>query len=108
MDRVHRDLTDEEIARIAKVYHAWRGEKGAAQYVDLPGFCKSVTVDEIKQHGYVLSPGRYVAAAEVEGDGEPFEQKMKRLVTTLGEQTAEAAKLDAAIAASLKEVGYGD
>ena len=108
VDRVHRDLTDEDIARIAKAYHAWRGEKKAAQYADMPGFCKSVTFDEIKQQGYVLSPGRYVAAAEVEGDGEPFEQKMKRLVATLREQMAEAAKLDAAIAASLKEVGYGD
>jgi len=108
VDRVHRDLTDEEIVRIAKTYHAWRGEKEAAKYEDIPGFCKSVAVDEIKQHGYVLSSGRYVAAEEVEGDGEAFEEKMKRLVTTLREQTAEAAKLDAAIAASLKEVGYGE
>lgn len=107
VDRTHRDLTKEDIARIAATYHAWRGEVGAGEYEDVPGFCKGSTLEEIQKHGYVLTPGRYVGAEEQEDDGEPFEEKMPRLVATLREQQAEAAKLDAAIAANLKELGYG-
>jgi type I restriction enzyme M protein len=107
VDRVHRELSDEDIARIAGAYHAWRGDKGAGKYADVLGFCKSVTVEEIRQHGHVLTPGRYVGAEVQEDDGEPFEEKMKRLTATLREQQAEARKLDAAIAANLKELGYG-
>jgi type I restriction enzyme M protein len=107
VDRTHRELTDEDIARIANTYHAWRCEKDAGQYKDLPGFCKSATLEEVRKHGYVLTPGRYVGAPEQEEDDEPFEAKMARLVAQLGEQQAEAAKLDAAIAANLKELGYG-
>ncbi|KAB2930085.1 MAG: N-6 DNA methylase [Leptonema illini] len=107
IDRVHRELTDDDLARIAGTYHAWRGDKGAAKYEDVPGFCKSATVDEIRKHGHVLTPGRYVGAEAVEDDGEPFEEKMKRLTTQWHEQQKEAAKLDAVIAANLKELGYG-
>jgi type I restriction enzyme M protein len=107
VDRTHRELTSEEVARIARTYHAWRGEKDAGTYADVPGFCKSVTIDEIRKHGHMLTPGRYVGAEALEDDGEPFEEKMKRLVATLRGQQAEAAKLDAAIAANLKELGYG-
>ena len=107
VDRTHRELTDEDIARIAGTYHAWRGEKDAGEYADVPGFCKSATLEEIRKHGHVLTPGRYVGAEAQEDDGEPFEEKMKRLTATLREQMAEAAKLDAAIAANLKELGYG-
>lgn len=103
-DRTLRVLTDDEIARIAGTYHNWR--TGEGEYADVAGFCKSAERDEIAGHGYVLTPGRYVGAAEVEDDGEPFEEKMKRLVATLREQQAEAARLDAAIAANLKELGY--
>ena len=71
------------------------------------GFCKSATVDEIAAHGHVLTPGRYVGAAAAEEEGEPFDEKMTRLTATLREQQAEAAKLDAAITANLKELGYG-
>ena len=73
----------------------------------MPGFCKSATLDEVRKHSHVLTPGRYVGAEAQEADGELFEEKMRRLVTTLREQQAEAAKLDAAIAANLKELGYG-
>ncbi|HWQ40382.1 MAG TPA: class I SAM-dependent DNA methyltransferase [Burkholderiales bacterium] len=107
VDRTHRELTDEDIARIANTYHAWRGEKEAGEYEDVPGFCKSATLEEIRKHGHVLTPGRYVGAEAHENDGEPFEEKMKRLVAQLREQQAEAAKLDAAIAKNLKELGYG-
>ncbi len=107
VDRTHRELTDEDVARIADTYHAWRGEQEAGEYADVPGFCKSATLEEVRKHGHVLTPGRYVGAEAVEDDGEPFEQKMKRLVATLRQQQAEAAKLDAAIAANLTELGYG-
>jgi len=106
VDRTHRELTDEDIARIANTYHAWRGEQEAGEYADIPGFCKSVMLEEIRKHGHVLTPGRYVGAEAQEDDGEPFEEKMKRLTATLRRQQAEAAKLDAAIAANLDELGY--
>ncbi|HEY8337307.1 MAG TPA: N-6 DNA methylase, partial [Tardiphaga sp.] len=106
-DRTHRELTDADIARIAGTYHAWRGDKDAGEYADVPGFCKGATLEDIRKHGHVLTPGRYVGAEAAEDDGEPFEEKMKRLTATLREQQAEAAKLDAAIAANLKELGYG-
>ena len=106
-DRTHRELTDEDIARISNTYHAWRGEKTAGDYADIAGFCKSAPLDEVRKHGHVLTPGRYVGAEAVVDDGEPFEEKMKRLTATLREQQTEAAKLDVAIAANLKELGYG-
>jgi type I restriction enzyme M protein len=107
-DRVHRELTDEDIAQIAGTYHAWRGDRGAGEYADVPGFCKAAKLDEIQKHGYVLTPGRYVGAEAVEDDGEPFEEKMARLAAILREQQAEAARLDAVITANLKELGYGE
>jgi type I restriction enzyme M protein len=106
-DRVHRELTDADIARIAGTYHAWRGDKDAGEYTDLPGFCKTAKLEDIRKHGHVITPGRYVGAEAAEDDGEPFEEKMKRLTTTLREQQVEARKLDAAIAANLEELGYG-
>ena len=125
IDRVHRELTDEDIRKIADTYHAWRLPESAhaghragrnvgaihelplPNYEDIPGFCKSATLDDIRHHHHILTPGRYVGAAEVEDDGEPFEEKMIRLTTTLRQQQNESAKLDAAIAANLKELGYG-
>ncbi len=122
VDRTHRELTDEDIARIANTYHhAWRGsDDGGASlvlapkgdyegrlYKDIPGFYKSAPLEEVRKHGHVLTPGRYVGAEAQEDDGEPFELKMQRLVAQLREQQAEAAKLDAAITANLKELGYG-
>jgi type I restriction enzyme M protein len=116
VDRIHRELTETEIARIADVYHNWKCDRERMQdeadkrdiclelaqpYQDEPGFCKSVTLEEIQTHGYVLTPGRYVGAADVEDDGEPFEQKMKRLTQTLETQFAESAKLEKAIRKNL-------
>jgi type I restriction enzyme M protein len=106
VDRVHRELTDEDIRKIADTYHAWRGDPDAGEYRDIPGFCKSATLEEIRQHGYVLTPGRYVGAPEQEEDDEPFEAKMARLVAQLAEQQAEARRLDEAIWRNLKELGY--
>ncbi len=181
VDRTHRELTHEDIARIADTYHAWRhrvpplspsqgegrgegpatkqsllspsqgedrsvdaaprpslhspspskgegrgegdvtrsslqspspskGEgrgEGDSIYRDIPGFCKSATLDEIRKHGHILTPGRYVGAERQEDDGEPFEVKMDRLTTQWREQQEEATRLDAAIAANLKLLGFG-
>jgi type I restriction enzyme M protein len=113
IDRVHRELTDEDIAKIAGTYHAWRGDvirnsKSEVRiYEDVPGFCKAAKLDDIRKHGHVLTPGRYVGAEAAEEDDEPFDEKMKRLAATLQQQQAEAAKLDTAIASNLKELGYG-
>ena len=73
----------------------------------MPGFCKATKLDDIRKHGHVLTPGRYVGAEAAEEDGEPFDEKMKRLAATLREQQTTATKLDIAIAANLKELGYG-
>jgi type I restriction enzyme M protein len=107
VDRVHRELTDADIVKIASTYHAWRGDKDAGQYADVPGFCNSASLDDIRKHGHVLTPGRYVGAGAAEEDDEPFDEKMRRLVATLQKQQAEAAKLDVVIAANLRELGYG-
>ncbi len=157
VDRTHRELTDEDITRIANTYHTWRstlpslkspsplagegwgegekeyegesgdrgatnspsplevgegrgeGEKeseGARSYTDVPGFCKSATLEEVRKHGHVLTPGRYVGAEPQEEDEEPFEDKMKRLTAQLREQQTEAAKLDKTIAGNLKALGF--
>ena len=108
VDRTHRELTNEDIARITNTYHAWRGEEDADDYADVPGFCKSATLGEVRKHGHVLTPGRYVGAEAQEDDGEPFADKMKRLVAELRQQQAEATKLDAAIEANLKSLGFGN
>ena len=112
VDRTHRELTDEDVARIAGVYHAWRGEKAREDeagdgYADAPGFCKSAALDEVRRHGHVLTPGRYVGAEPQADDGEPFEAKMTRLVAELRAQQAEGARLDAAIAENLEALGFG-
>jgi type I restriction enzyme M protein len=107
IDRVHRELTDVDLDKIVGTYHAWRGDRGAGKYKDLAGFCKSATTAEITTHGHVLTPGRYVGAEEVADDGEPFAEKMARLVTELSGQFTEGAKLEKAIKANLKGLGYG-
>jgi type I restriction enzyme M protein len=107
VDRVHRELTDDEISRIARTYHAWRGEKDTGEYKDELGFCKSATADEIGAHGHILTPGRYVGAEAQEDDGESFEDKMTRLVTTLESQFADSHKLEVAIQKNLKGLTYG-
>jgi type I restriction enzyme M protein len=114
IDRVHRDLTDTDLEKITSTYHSWRGEKpalskaegGVGKYSDIAGYCKSATNEEITLNGYVLTPGRYVGAEEIEDDGIPFEEKMKHLVKELNGQFAESAKLEQAIKANLKGLGY--
>jgi type I restriction enzyme M protein len=120
VDRTHRELTDDDIARVAGTYHAWRGDplrsplpaagegRGEEAYRDVPGFCKAASLDEIRKHGHVLTPGRYVGAEAQEDDGEPLEEKVRRLTVALRQQMEEAARLDAAIETNLKELGYGE
>ncbi|MCG8556773.1 MAG: type I restriction-modification system subunit M [Proteobacteria bacterium] len=107
IDRVHRELTDTDIDRIADTYHRWRGD-GPGKYEDVPGFCKSATTEEIAAHQFVLTPGRYVGAEELEDDDEPFEEKMPRLVAKLDAQFKEGAKLETAIRQNLRGLGYGE
>jgi type I restriction enzyme M protein len=105
-DRTHRELTDEEIARVAGTYHAWRGDAEADEYADVAGFCKAAKLEEVRKHGHVLTPGRYVGAEVAEEDQEAFEEKMKRLSATLREQRAEAAKLDTIIIGNFRELRF--
>ena len=107
-DRTHRDLSAEDISRIADVYHAWRGSDDACEYTDVPGFCKSAALEEVRRHGHVLTPGRYVGAEPQPDDGEPFQEKMARLAARWREQQTEARRLDATIAENLERLGFGD
>ncbi|ABF42758.1 N-6 DNA methylase [Candidatus Koribacter versatilis Ellin345] len=106
IDRVHRELSDADVAKIAGTYHAWRGDEGAGGYADVAGFCKAATLDDIRKHSHILTPGRYVGAKETEDDGEPIEQKMKTLTDALRMQLAESRKLEGEITGNLKEIGY--
>ncbi|TKC97995.1 type I restriction-modification system subunit M [Polyangium fumosum] len=105
VDRVLRTLTESDIAEIAGAYHAFRGD-AKGKYADVPGFCKVATLEEIKGHDYVLTPGRYVGAEAEEEDEEPFEEKIVRLARTLREQMAHGVKLDAIIERNLRGLGY--
>ena len=106
-DRTHRELTDDDIARIAGTYHSWRQSPDDRDYKDIPGFCGSASLDDVARHGHVLTPGRYVGAEAQPEDSEPFEERMRRLVAELEVQQAEAARLDAAIAENLTRLGLG-
>jgi type I restriction enzyme M protein len=104
ISRVQSEFTDEVIERIASTVAAWRGEQG--EYQDIPGFCRSVPLTEIAQHGHVLTPGRYVGAEAVEDNDEDFATKMQQLTDKLGEQMAKGAELDALIRKKLGGLGY--
>lgn len=106
ISRVQSELTDEVIDRIAATVAAWRGESGAGEYQDIPGYCRSVTLAEIAEHGHVLTPGRYVGAEAVEDDDEAFSEKMQRLSAQWREQQKEAQRLDAVIEANLQKLGF--
>ena len=107
VDRTHRELTDEDVVLIADTYHAWRGEAAGHEYADIAGFCKGASSDDLRKHNHMLTPGRYVGVEAGQGDSEPFDAKMKRLVTQLRDQQTDAARLDATISESLRALGYG-
>lgn len=106
IDRVHRELDGEEICRIANTYHAWRGEKDAGKYQDIPGFCKSVTLKEIAAEGYVLTPGRYVGIEDVGGEISEVAEKIKVLAVTLENQFEKSQKLEDEIKTNLRKLKY--
>jgi len=107
ISRVQIELTDADIQRIADTVHAWREDgEASADYADVAGFCRSVTLAEIAEHGHVLTPGRYVGAEAVEDDDEAFAEKMLKLTETLGEQMAKGVELDALIRQKLGGLGY--
>lgn len=93
VDRTRRELPEEDIAKIAATYHAWRAEKDTGEYQDIPGFCKAAKLEDIKGHNYVLTPGRYVGAADIEEDDVPFTERFAVLNARLESQFSESAKL---------------
>lgn len=103
VDRTRREFSNAEISRIAATYHAWRGEPRAGEYADQPGFCKSATLDEIRAHGYVLTPGRYVGVEEAAADDGSFVERFAALRAKLEEQMAEGDRLNLMIRAALAE-----
>tara|TARA_R110000737_G_C14624193_1_gene494258 strand:+ start:11171 stop:12757 length:1587 start_codon:yes stop_codon:yes gene_type:complete len=107
ISRTNKELTNDDIADIARTYHAWRGEEKDGSYEDKAGYSKSATLEEIKANDFVLTPGRYVGAAEIEDDGIPFEVKMKELSQTLYSQMEQAEVLDKVIRQNLEVLGYG-
>ena len=103
VNRRLRELSDEDIKKIANTYIAWQNEDG---YEDVQGYCKVASIDEIKEHDYILTPGRYVGIEEVEDDGEPFEEKMERLTNTLANQFKKSRELEEEIRKQLGGIGY--
>ena len=99
VDRTHKELTKADIAKISEAYHLWRTKGGA--YEDVAGFCKAATLEEVRKHGHVLTPGRYVGTEDLEDDAEPFQDKMSRLMSLLREQQKESVLLDLSIEEAL-------
>jgi type I restriction enzyme M protein len=97
IDKTQRELAPDDVAKIAGTYHAWRGDKDSANYDDVSGFCKSATLEEVRRHGHVLTPGRYVGAEEIEYEGEPFEERFPNLIARLEEHFAVGERLKTAI-----------
>jgi type I restriction enzyme M protein len=103
VDRVRREFTEADIRQVADTFASWRKGEG---YEDVPGFCKAATLDDVREHEYILTPGRYVGLAEEEGDGEPFEEKMARLTASLAESFAKSRELEEEIKKNLRGIGY--
>jgi type I restriction enzyme M protein len=105
VDRTHRELTDEDMARVAETYHAWRGDKGAGPYADVAGFCMAAKVAEIENHGFVLTPGRYVGVAGVVEDEDfDFAETMADIHAELAELNLTAQRLSIRIQAAAAEL----
>ena len=107
VDRTRKEFSDEDIARVAGTFHAWRGEPGASAYEDVAAFCRAATLDEIREHNHILTPGRYIGAAAAETDDVPFEEQFTELKDSLANQFADAEVLSALIQKKLEEVGAG-
>jgi len=105
VDRTRRELSDADVQRIANTYHAWRGEPNVAGYEDVPGFCRSVSLEDIRANAHLLSPGRYVGTEEAEADEVPFEVKFSELSEKLEEHFLESARLSEVVREALAGVG---
>jgi type I restriction enzyme M protein len=105
-DRKYRVLSDEDISRIVGTYQSWCGKAGAKPYADVPGFCASVTTEEIARHDYKLTPGPYVGTEELEVDEVTFDEKMEALVAELSAQRKANAELDVNVREALNSIGY--
>ncbi|HFI0680147.1 TPA: type I restriction-modification system subunit M [Streptococcus suis] len=104
IDRRHRELTEEDISKISETYHEWRNIDG--EYEDIKGFCKSASIEDIREHEYVLTPGRYVGIEDIEDDGIPFDEKMESMTAELAELFAKSRKLEDEIRKNLGGIGY--
>jgi type I restriction enzyme M protein len=103
ISRKHRALTDEDIAKISETYHNWRNVDG--KYEDVPGFCKAATIKEVEDSNFVLTPGRYVGAEEIEDDGIPFEEKVEEITSSLKQQFEKSIELQERIKENLAKIG---
>lgn len=106
ISRRQKELTDDDIKKVGNIYHNWRNKEWKDKYKDIPGLCKAAKLDEVKKNNYILTPGRYIDFKEIEDDGIAFEEKMKKLTATLGEQMNKAKALDEEIKKNLKKIGY--
>jgi type I restriction enzyme M protein len=102
--RTLRVLDPDDIAKVADIYHAWRSKKPKQPYADVPGFARAVTLDEIAEHAFVITPGRYVGAAELEDDGEPIGDKIARLTTELYAEFANGRQLETQVREQLSRL----
>jgi type I restriction enzyme M protein len=97
VDRTHRELSDDDLAKVARTYHAWRGEAGADAYEDISGFCATTTIAQIAEHRFILSPGRYVGSEETEDEDEPLQERIERLTTELLAAFDEGTRLQTSV-----------
>lgn len=107
VDRRHKEMTNNDIKKISDIYHIWRGEVKEKNFQNIPGFCKSASLEEIRKQEWILTPGRYVGTEEEDDDEEEFEEKMKKLTSELEKQMGYGKKLDAEIRKNLESIGYG-
>ncbi len=106
IDRAHNELSEEQIQKITETYRSFVGKKGYPKYKDMAGYCKAVKISEIEKNNFVLTPGRYVGAEEIKDDGEPFQDKMKRLTIQYAKLSDESGRLDKEIRKNLKGIGF--
>ena len=105
VDRTRREFSESDIAAITGAYHRWRSKpkSGLGEYQDIPGFCRSASLEEVRKHGHVLTPGRYVGSEDAEDDSAPFKERIAELRGELAGMFAEARSLENAIAGGLGE-----
>ncbi len=106
ISRRQKELNEDDLVKIGELYHSWRCKDWEQKYKDVPGLCKSVSIEEIRKNNHILTPGRYIDFKEEEDDGELFEDKMKNLTEALKDQIAKYHDLDEQIRQNLRTIGY--